>query len=433
MKKLLFILLLTIPFFGFGQGWEKTYGSYGGDMGYSLDITSDSGFIVTGYTSDSVYNSLQTFLIKINSQGDSIWSNSFGDTLDDRGYSVKQTTDGGYIITGRKMGPTDSSKVYLIKTDNLGNQQWEKTYNRPRNSFGNSVQQTTDGGYIICGWTDVTDTSNITDDRDGIWLIKTDSYGDTIWTKIYHNENNQSGWSIQKTTDGGYIICGNESSNFNRKGYLMKINSSGDTIWTKKYGPNRTYTYSVKQTTDGGYVFCGRTSITINTNPSNIIYQSFLVKTDSQGDTTWTRTYDGGMGKSVIQTIDGGYMFYTGLLDTSLIKLIKIDSQGNTTWTKVYQGNVGGNFEIDIKQTHDGGYVFCGGRLNSQGKLDLLIIKTDGNGNVTSTFNIPTLSSKRKIVKIVDILGRETKPQTNTPFIEIYDDGSTDKKLIIEK
>ena len=123
MKKLLFILLLTIPFIGFGQSWEKTYSysSYSGDMGYSLDITSDSGFIVTGYTVDSVYYT-QTFLIKINSEGDSMWSISFGDTLDDRGYSVKQTTDGGYIITGTKDRITfgggsylDSSKVYLLK------------------------------------------------------------------------------------------------------------------------------------------------------------------------------------------------------------------------------------------------------------------------------------------------------------------------------
>ena len=135
MKKLLIILLLTIPFIGFGQSWEKTYGSYSGDMGFSLDITSDSGFIVTGYTVDSAMG--YKLLIKINSEGDSMWSISFRDTLDDRGYSVKQTTDGGYIITGTKdkftsgvggMGHLDSSKVYLLKTDDYGIQQWEKTY-----------------------------------------------------------------------------------------------------------------------------------------------------------------------------------------------------------------------------------------------------------------------------------------------------------------
>ena len=155
-------------------------------------------------------------------------------------------------------------------------------------------------------------------------MIKTDSYGDTIWTKIYFNDNTNSyGYSVQETSDGGYIICGIRF----QQSFVIKTDLYGDTIWTKSYemGEN-SYLYSTKQTIDGGYIFGGRTLIGIN--PST--YKSLLIKTNSQGDTTWTRTYDGGIygdspiGKSVIQTEDGGYMFYTGLLDTSLIKLIKL-------------------------------------------------------------------------------------------------------------
>ena len=137
----------------------------------------------------------------------------------------------------------------------------EKTFNRPRNSFGHSVQQTSDEGYIICGRTDVIDTLNITSDRSGIWLIKTNSFGDTIWTKIYFDNNTNSyGYSVQETSDGGYIICGIRF----QQGFVIKTDLYGDTIWTKSYemGEN-SYLYSTKQTIDGGYIFGGRTLIVL--------------------------------------------------------------------------------------------------------------------------------------------------------------------------
>ena len=160
MKKILFILLLTIPFLVNGQGWQQTYGdSLAIDIGYSAQQTNDGGYIVTGWT---------------NSYSSGSW---------------------GYY------------DVYLLKTDIYGVEQWNQTYGGIQHDEGYSVLQTNDGGYIICGWT----LSFGSGDED-LYLIKTDAYGDSLWTQTFGGVDSERGWSIQQTTDGGYIICGNTKS-----------------------------------------------------------------------------------------------------------------------------------------------------------------------------------------------------------------------------
>ena len=153
----------------------------------------------------------------------------------------------------------------------------------------------------------------------------------------------------------------------------------------------------------------------------------------------WAQSFGGSafeVGNCVQQTTDGGYIitggtnsFGNGNRDAYLIKT---DGNGVEQWNQTF-GGVEFDLGNSVKQTTDGGYIITGETTSfGNGYTDIYLIKTDGNGNITSTFNIP-ISSNRKLKKVVDILGKENKPQTNTPFIEIYDDGSTEKKLIIEK
>jgi hypothetical protein len=152
----------------------------------------------------------------------------------------------------------------------------------------------------------------------------------------------------------------------------------------------------------------------------------------------WETTFggtDSDGGASVQQTTDGGYII-TGSTQSfgnggSDIWLIKTDGNGDTLWAKTFGGS-DDDYGLSVQQTTDGGYIIAGETSSfGNGENDVYLIKTDGSGNITSTFNIP-INPNRKLQKTVDILGRETKPQTNTPFIEIYDDGTVEKRIVIE-
>ena len=430
MKKLL-LILLCFPMIGFGQEW--TFGGVDIEVGSSVQQTNDGGYIILGYTNSLANLNRDVYLIKTDEFGVEQWTKTFGGTDDDRGSSVQQTTDGGYIITGgTESFGNGSSDVYLIKTDANGIEQWSQTFGGTSYEVGNSVQQTTDGGYIITGY-----TQSFGNGDPAVYLIKTDGNGDSIWTQTFGGTSFDEGRSVQQTTDGGYIITGGTESFGNGSSYvyLIKTDEFGVEQWTKTFGgTDNDIGHSVQQTTDGGYIITGYTQSFGNGDPA-----VYLIKTDANGIEQWSQTFGGtntDYGYSVQQTTDGGYII-TGTANgisniDADVYLIKTDEFGVEQWSKTFGGaNIieeGGS----VQQTTDGGYIITGYKYSiSVGNMDVYLIKTDGNGNVTSTFNIP-INPNRKLEKTVDILGKQTKSQTNTPFIEIYDDGTVEKRIVIE-
>ena len=378
MKKLL-LILLCFPMIGFGQGWETTFGGIALEFGYSVQQTTDGGYILGAQTTNTVNANYDIYLIKTDGNGTEQWSQTYGD-IENEGGIAKQTTDGGYIIGGWKsFGNQQDYTFYLMKTDGNGIEQWNQTYAQGR---GGSVQQTTDGGYIIAGRKDSLFLSGHTE-RD-VYLIKTDGNGVEQWNQTFGGVNHDAGYSVHQTTDGGYIIAG--GSNSNMSVYLIKTDGSGAQQWSKTFGNyfDPQFPYYTQQTTDGGYIISG----------------------------TW---------------FDFDWTTGTGNRD---IFLLKTDGNGDSLWTKTY-GGVNDDVGSFVQQTTDGGYIIIGSKGTGSSDSDVYLIKTDGNGNVTSTFNIP-INPNRKLEKTVDILGKETIPQINTPFIEIYDDGTVEKKIIIE-
>tara|TARA_Y100001954_G_C15745517_1_gene570838 strand:+ start:41 stop:1348 length:1308 start_codon:yes stop_codon:yes gene_type:complete len=435
MKRILFILLFTTPFIGFGQSWEKTFGGTENDEGYSVQQTSDGGYIICGRTKSFGNGYSDVYLIKTDENGDSLWTKILGGIVSERGYSVQQTSDGGYIVCGysNSFGNGLLTDFYLVKVDENGSQLWYQVFTQSHESIGQSVEQTVDGGYILCGGKRF-NSNGIND----VYLIKTDENGVEQWSESYGSVSlSEIGYSVQQTIDEGYIITG-VKTNINQNSsdiYLVKTDENGNSLWNKTIGGiNNDESYSVKQTNDEGYIISGWTESFGNGNKD-----VYLIKTNDNGDSLWTKTYGGSNddeGYSVQQTNDGGYIitgstksFGNGGYD---VWLIKTDVNGDSLWTKTYGGT---NWEkgSSVQQTNDGGYIICGETSSlGNGYYDVYLIKTDGNGNVTTIFNTPTPSSNRKLEKVVDVLGRETKLQQNTPFIEIYDDGSTEKKIVVD-
>jgi hypothetical protein len=217
------------------------------------------------------------WLVKTNAYGDTLWTRNYGDTGDDRGYSVQQTSDGGYIVAGwtNSFG-AGSYDVYLIKTDSSGDTLWTRTLGGTGDDRGYSVQQTSDGGYIVAG-----NTTSFGAGVHDVWLIKTDAHGDTIWTRTYGGIHDDLGYSVQQTADGGYIIAGwtNSFGDLNGDVYLVKTNASGETLWTRTYGGTGVdIGYSVQQTTDRGYIVAGWAN-----SFGSGYFDVYLVKTDSNG------------------------------------------------------------------------------------------------------------------------------------------------------
>jgi hypothetical protein len=307
--------------------WSRTYGGSERDVGLSVQQTTDGGYIVAGFTySFGVGDYNDIYLIKTDSNGDTLWTRTYGGSSYDQGFSVQQTSDGGYIIGGETYSfGAGLNDVYLIKTDSNGDTLWTRTYGTDSYEYGRSVQQTTDGGYIVTGWT-------YNYPYDDLYLIKTDYYGNTLWTRIYEGSGNDRGYSVRQTADGGYIVTGTTDS-FGAGGYdvwLIKATSTGGIQWTRTYGGSEwDGANSVQQTTDGGFIVTGYTY-------SFGARDVYLIKTNSIGDTLWSRIYGGGddEGVSVQQTTDGGYIV-TGRTSTYGagsydVMLTKLDSHGST-------------------------------------------------------------------------------------------------------
>ena len=311
---------------------------------------------------------------------DTLWTKTFGGSDWDVGNCVQQTLDGGYIIAGYTYSfGIGGSDVYFIKTDTNGDTSWTHTFGESlEDERGYSVQQTSDGGYIITG-----NTSSFSAAWYDVYLIKTDLNGNETWSKAFGGYNDDEGKCVQQTNDGGYIIAGYTES-FGAGSadvYLIKADSNGNELWSQTYGGNYLdWGRCVRQTSDSGYIIVGNTNLG---NPSG--QDVFLIKTDANGNEIWSYTFgesDYDVGNSVQQTSDGGYVITgTGYSEDCDVCLIKTDANGIELWTQTY-GGIAYDEGCSVQQTSDSGYIIAGCTYSfGTGYIDVYLIKTDANGN----------------------------------------------------
>jgi len=359
--------------------WMKTFGGRSNDIAYFVQQTTDGGYIIIGETSSYGAGNSDVWLIKTDDSGNKLWDKTFGGSNSDWGWSVQQTTDIGYIIIGetRSYGAGDRD-IWLIKTDSNGNKLWDKTFGGINYDGGTSIQQTTDGGYIIAGF-----TASFGGSGTSIWLIKTNNNGNIILNKTYGGPYWDYGNSVQQTTDGGYIITGLLTTSGGGDVWLIKTDDSGNKLWDKTFGgSNSDWGWSVQQTTDGGYIITGETW-SYGAGDCDVC----LIKTDNNGNKIWEKTFGGAnsdWGRSVQQTTDGGYIItgYTGSIGAGGfdVWLIKTDKNGNRIWDRTFGGPLW-DYGNSVQQTTDGGFIITG-HTNSSGAggFDVWLIKTDSQG-----------------------------------------------------
>lgn len=354
--------------------FQKTYGTSLQDGCMWIEPTNDGGSILSGYTVVNSYWDME--LIKLDSTGSIQWSGTYGTSVEEYAFCTRQTTDNGYIT----VGGNSALNIILMKTDANGTLQWSSTLGGIGTDRAYEVEQTSDGGYII------TATSNSYSIM-GVWLIKTDSLGVVQWAKTYSGNRSCYLASAKQTPDNGYIITTQIYDSLTvdiRDVLVIKTNSLGDTIWTRILGgPGVEEPFDADLTSDGGYVITGRT-YSFGAGSTDI----FLTRMDSAGTITWSKTYGGSnteMCKDVDQTADGGFILscWTGTqtfgVDDAL--LIRTDGNGDTLWTRQY-GQSGGDFPYCVYEANDGGFVTGGERYDlPMGEYQIFVIKTDSSGN----------------------------------------------------
>ncbi|MFZ8826290.1 MAG: T9SS type A sorting domain-containing protein [Candidatus Caldipriscus sp.] len=359
--------------------FAKIYGGTGSVMASPVQQTSDGGYIVAGWTFSFGAGYWDIILIKTDANGDIQWAKTYGGTDHDFAFSVQQTSDGGYIVAGLTTSfGAGGEDIFLIKTDAFGNVQWAKTYGGTDNDRAYSVQQTSDGGYIMVGRPVAGGIGGYS------LLIKTDANGNLEWAKIYEGVE---ATSVRQTSDGGYIVAGYTA--YFGAGVsdiiLIKTDANGNIQWAKTYGQasSNDEASSVQQTSDGGYILAGATNYF---GVPGYQYDFFLIKTDANGNLEWAKTYgDPGIHEaalSIQQTSDGGYIV-AGITGVYRILFIKTDASGNVQWFK-FIGIEDQDFVYSVQQTSDGGYIMTGWTYSSISGTNSFLIKTDANGNIGS-------------------------------------------------
>jgi len=418
--KLQFIILLIIlnPLTGFSQApaiqWQKSYGGSLNEYAYSMEQTTDGGYVVAGYASSNDGNVTGThnspypdyWVVKLDNNGVLQWQKTLGGSNNDLAYSIAQTMDGGYILAGWSSsvngdvtghhGSTANDDYWVVKIDETGNLQWQKSLGGLDIDDARSIIQTSDGGYMVVGYS-YSNNYDVTDSHGGgdMWAVKLNNTGAIEWQKSLGGSSYDMALAVQETS-GGYVIAGSTTSNdgdvtgFHGGGWLfgdywiVKINTDGDILWQKALGGSgEEVAMAIEPTSDGGYIVAGSSNSNdgdVSGNHGDNDY--WIVKIDNLGEIEWQKSLGGSnedTATDVKQTTDGGYIVsgMTKSNDGDVTGnhggendywIVKLDNLGEIEWQKSLGGG-GYDFSYGIRQDADGGYVIAGSSDSNDGDV----------------------------------------------------------------
>ncbi len=326
--------------------WENTIGGNDDDVLYLVQQTMDGGYIlggssksnITGDKTENCIGQLDYWIVKVDAVGNIQWENTIGGTIVDDLRAIQQTLDGGYILGGMSNSNISGDKTentngdydfWIVKTDALGNIQWQNSIGGDTTDVISCVQQTLDGGYIIGGCSNSNVSGDKTENCNGLydyWIVKTDALGNIQWQNTISGNGDDRITSIQQTTDGGYMLGGFSDSNISgdktensHAGYdfwIVKTDSTGNIQWQNTLGGTGwDYPNNFQQTNDGGYVLfgCSSSNISGDKTENSWPYDSdyWIIKIDSTGGIEWQNTIGGDNhdpARDIQLTVDGGFI-----------------------------------------------------------------------------------------------------------------------------
>jgi len=439
MKNLFTTLCLLINTWMFAQTqeieWTKNYGGSGMEFTYGSTLiqqTTDGGYIFAA-GSDSSDNDVtgnhgdtDIWVVKLNETGEIEWQRSYGGSDYEEPRSIQQTTDGGYVFAGMSYssdGDVSQNQgigdYWIVKLDETGTIEWEKSYGGSAQDIADVIHQTTDGGYIVAGNSTSTDgdvAGNETEFLTGNWIIKLDGAGEIEGQQFHARGDMLTNrlYDFILTSDGGYMAVGMvfyldpNTWQPNIDFLMLKLNEVGEVEWEQTWGGlDYDSADAVQETTDGGYIISGYSS-SANIFPHHGEVDAVVLKLNSEGGIEWYKNYGGEFYETfnaIEQTPDGGYMCF-GWSDstdgdvgenfgTGDYWVVRLDSEGEIIWEKSFGGSEHDASFGGFVPTSDGGYILIGETESNDGHVpgnygerDVWIVKLSAeNMGISDTDN----------------------------------------------
>ena len=346
--------------------WSRTFGGAYNDGFRSAIATSDGGFIAVGYTYSFGPENVNIFAVKTDADGDTIWMRAYGDSSRDYAYDVRETSDGGYVIAGYTSSfGAGAEDAYIVKVDSGGDTLWTRTYGGVKLDEARGLCVTSDGYILVVGMTD-----SFADDVHDLFILKLETDGDTVWTRVIDDADYNWGQSVCELGDGNYGICG-ARGNFasNLQTWLLKVDPDGNVIWDAEYGDtglnNPDWGMCVKALGDTEMVVCCRYAIEIN-DPMGL----FLLKTDLDGTQLSLKRYKRSFrdpyydyGNCLCVTSDGGFLFCGAIKDNTThnndVMLLKRVPGTGWVWEQHFGGS-GSDWGNSVSRYAGGHYIVAG-------------------------------------------------------------------------
>ena len=408
--------------------WVKNFGGSGEETAQAITATSDGGYAILGFSNsmdgDIVGKTTAVndyWLLKLDAAGNLEWNKTYGGSKDDRGQSLAQTKDGGYILTGYAMSDDgDGSNNegfhdnWILKLDASGNIEWEKSFGFSGHDHSYDILQTQDGGFFFIGFLDITAARADGYEEKGqfltrhgvgeFWGTKIDAQGNVQWRKYFGGTNNDRAHAVVQSNDGGFVMAGfSESDDFDisdSKGsydfWVVKITSTGDLVWERSFGGSGIeISYDIAKTTDNGYVITGNTfsndsDVSKNNGESDV----WLIKLADNGNLLWEKTFGGTQfdaAQGVHTSMDGGFLIAGNSKSSDMdavsnmgendLWLIKTDDNGELIWQQTFGGS-DLDYGFDVIENTDKSVLVVGesaskdfANLLNKGMTDLMVIK----------------------------------------------------------